>query len=337
MNETGNGTQIYSPPHEYIHVIRPSIVGILAALGLIGNALTIVVLKYDPQKSTPNFFMMMLAIVDKILLIIYPYEYVFSDLVPWVRSPTMDAVTMYMVHVFKAVEIYIIILISVDRFLALKFPLKSVSICRVSKARKALLVCFFFCIILNLPYLVVYLYAPLTGWQKTLNSFYEKGIREFLVYIGPFIVITYLNGCLIFQLRKGSSTMFAENTEVEPRKLKQNQRQQRHRNVSVTLLWVVICFLVFETPVYIFMNYFPIERTLYWFIAYNVMIYLSLLNFSNNFIIYGLVGNRFRNQLKDRLSKMCPCYHKKNATLLPKYKLEDNTNRDYAENGVAAV
>ena len=105
-------------------VVVPLAFGIIAFLGIIGNALVIVVVLTNPQmRSTTNVLILNLAFADLLFIVFcVPFtatDYVLND---WPFGLVVCQAVQYLIYVTSYVSIYTLILMSIDRFLAVVYP-----------------------------------------------------------------------------------------------------------------------------------------------------------------------------------------------------------------------
>jgi len=105
-------------------VIVPVLFGVVAVLGAIGNALVIIVVITNKQmRSTTNVLILNLAFAD-LLFIIFCIPFTATDYVynEWRFGLILCQAVQYLIYVTTYVSIYTLILMSIDRFLAVVFP-----------------------------------------------------------------------------------------------------------------------------------------------------------------------------------------------------------------------
>ena len=111
-------------------IIVPIVFGIIAFLGVIGNTLVIVVVLTNQQmRSTTNVLILNLAVAD-LLFVIFCIPFTATDYVlnEWRFGLIVCQAVQYLIYVTSYVSIYTLILMSIDRFLAVVFPVRSISI-----------------------------------------------------------------------------------------------------------------------------------------------------------------------------------------------------------------
>jgi allatostatin A receptor len=113
-----------------VSIIVPILFGIIIVIGLIGNALVVVVVSANKQmRSTTNLLIINLAIAD-LLFIIFCVPFTASDyvLTYWPFGDVWCRIVQYLIVVTAHASVYTLVFMSLDRFLAVVHPIKSMSV-----------------------------------------------------------------------------------------------------------------------------------------------------------------------------------------------------------------
>lgn len=358
---------------------------LIGLLGIPANALTICVLKMDQKKSTTRYFMLVLATQDTLLIILYSIYYIlpllygrfgwFSSSIQYLWSA--DAPILFLLSWFKFAEGYTIVSISIDRFVALRYPFKSASVCTVSNAKRSQMIIWTVGLATKLPNLIldfcyydwkkkcdacepIFLSYPWYTWYRLI---YVQLIDQIITFLIPLLSLLFVNVYLVWQLQNINtfkctqvkptkcqasetssethtcSTRYVMGIRAPPRlgRLdhyqqcnnrvnesslnaqselnRQRRRNHQTRNTSAMLICVISVFIVCETPTALY--FFRDLHSMIWIkeqerqpslALYTIALFTAMLNFASNFLIYGLVGRRFRWLLRNlffRWSYMC--------------------------------
>lgn len=307
-------------PQEYLmfrFVVDVCIVGILCLVGFVGNAMCIAVLHRDcgkDKKNTTNWLLQTLAMADTLYLITCIFfqtikgikEY--TDWVPAldVALPYMEPYVWAFASIAQTITVWLVILVTVDRYVAICKPLKT-QLRTIQRAKMAVAVVVIMAIFYNIPRFlereIVYKYDEKTNSTIVISDKTALRLNKtyFLIYktimyfifrsIGPLLLLMGLNFRLIRALQ-----------EVR-RKHRDMTKSNRHKeNVTLILVVVVSIFIICEIPdtmlrfVVTLCEFVPIIRinllTLRYLNSCTNM--LLTVNSSINFLIYCLIGQKFR-------------------------------------------
>lgn len=113
-----------------VSLIVPVLFGIIFILGLFGNALVVLVVASNQQmRNTTNILIINLAMAD-LLFIIFCVPFTAADYVMryWPFGEIWCKTVQYLIIVTAYVSVYTLVIMSVDRFLAVVYPVASISI-----------------------------------------------------------------------------------------------------------------------------------------------------------------------------------------------------------------
>ncbi|XP_054708576.1 allatostatin-A receptor-like [Uloborus diversus] len=113
-----------------LSIVVPILFGLIVIIGLFGNALVVIVVTCNPQmRSTTNLLIINLAMAD-LLFIVFCVPFTAWDyaLPYWPFGDAWCRVVQYLVIVCAYASIYTLVLMSLDRFLAVVHPVTSMSI-----------------------------------------------------------------------------------------------------------------------------------------------------------------------------------------------------------------
>ncbi|KAH3862659.1 allatostatin-A receptor-like [Dreissena polymorpha] len=113
----------------YVRIIIPIIFGLIVLLGLIGNSLVIfVILKNQQMRSTTNILILNLAIADLCFIIFcVPFTGTAYVLTIWPFGTAWCKIVQYVIYVCAYASVYTLVLMSLDRYLAVVHPIYSMS------------------------------------------------------------------------------------------------------------------------------------------------------------------------------------------------------------------
>ncbi|PVD38900.1 hypothetical protein C0Q70_01525 [Pomacea canaliculata] len=111
-------------------IIVPVIFGVIVLLGLLGNLLVIVVIVSDKHmRNTTNILILSLAVADLLfILLCVPFTAAMFSMPVWPFGSIMCKVVQYMIYVCAYASVYTLVLMSLDRYLAVVHAIRSMSI-----------------------------------------------------------------------------------------------------------------------------------------------------------------------------------------------------------------
>lgn len=114
---------------ELVSIVVPIFFGIIAITGLIGNSLVVyVVLNNHQMRSTTNTLLVNLASADLLFIVFcVPFTAVDYMLSEWPFGVVWCKIVQYLIIVTAYASIYTLVLISFERYLAVCFPICSIS------------------------------------------------------------------------------------------------------------------------------------------------------------------------------------------------------------------
>ncbi len=305
---------------------------VIILLGTIGNILAFLVLMRKRMRTTSvNYYLACLACADTVVLYTSGFK-------TWLRVVT----GFEMLHVSNAgcktvtfvfmvalhASAWLIVLLTLDRFLAVLFPFKASSWCSLRRARintlvMAVLLCGY---LLHLFWTVDLQHFPgRDGQQITVcapaanNHFMRKPFNsiKFASYsLIPFVLVLSMNLGIIVRLCRQSPGV-SVRTDTSPRlcaapavqELWEKRIQTGKRQVTVMLLLVSCVWLFCSVP-------FTLISMITWsrptpkawavfYLAKTSCFLLMYINHSVNFLLYCIAGRKFRLALRHLLSDVC--------------------------------
>ncbi|THD25760.1 Peptide G protein-coupled receptor [Fasciola hepatica] len=195
----------------------------LALLGIAVNVLTLVVLRRTPTRGATNLLLVALATEDIFIIIFYGLFYVtnhyyenyritFLGLVRHIDSPLY-----FLLSWIKVAEIYTIVLLSLQRYLAIRWPLHAASLCSVGRTKRILVGVIVSAALLKLPNLILgyKILVPSTNcegselkdvfgdhpWYGTFQLIQVHALDQLSGFIIPLSILIVLNIGLIIRVR----------------------------------------------------------------------------------------------------------------------------------------
>ncbi|XP_046805971.1 neuropeptide SIFamide receptor [Lucilia cuprina] len=232
---------------------------IVFLVGLVGNSFVIaVVLRMRNMRTVTNYFIVNLAIAD-ILVIVFclPATLMSNIFVPWMLGWLMCKTVPYIQGVSVAASVYSLIAVSLDRFIAIWWPLRQLS---KSRARFMILCIWIIAFGTTIPWALYFDLVPAAEAFPSAPDMYlcqevwppgTSGNLYFLLahllacYVLPMVLITL---CYVLIWIKVSTRSIPGDTKDA-----QMDRMQQKSKVKVIkmLVAVVILFVLSWLPLYV--------------------------------------------------------------------------------------
>ena len=285
----------------------------LMAISLIGNGLSLYAVRHRINKNSSCFYIGNLAVCDilyiwsKGIYYIMTRERIFGTWACRILNYIINASLMY--------SVWLVVLMTAERFLAVLWPLKISSWINMTRARVAVALLYVTFATLNIMYLFAVQWEPLPlGVVYTCN--YMPEYKAFFSKIWPFIdmsIYAYIPLILIFVLNISIilSLGRARNQQAEMRGDSRGSGESGGQ-VTAMLLTVSITAFVLICPytilyIYIQLGLWDYRANGHTFAIYSLSLtltnLLAELNHCINFLLYVATGKRFRQEIK----KLCCC------------------------------
>ena len=315
-NETyGNGTDIgmdMATALSFINIMGIWITGLFCLLGFVGNVLSFIVLIQAFGKSPMFYVLRAVAVSDAFFLFsvfviqtvvnMYPYTgvlqwcYDYRGYIQYLVWPILMMTQMS--------TVWLTVLVSIERYIAICYPLKSAFMCTLPKVRRCVLAIFFFSILYNIPRYFEHTLHE-TGAYMIKSEISENVVYRYLymcilyslvLFLIPLVLLILLNAKLVFALQRGKKQW--QTLQV---------RQKKEQHLTIIPLTIVLVFFLCGTPALVvniieaMRPHIESEGFIQFLVVSNLLV---VLNSAANFIIYCLLGKKFRNKLCD----ICKCH-----------------------------
>ena len=300
-----DGEDFYKTTKEiYIHFIIA-----LPIFALLTNSLSLFVfIMRGKKEQTVNMLLIALTISDMLSLVnVIDVAYYYQ--VNWSLQQRTRAgckLIQYVTNVARDCSSWLILTFTIDRFVAVWFPLKRSSI--MTKRRVQLLmlgdVVLACASEINTVILFDYLKEPnyCGATDIDFSAIYTTAFRNTIGFLVPSSVVAVLNGLIIHRMQKYQAKRSSMMSE------KESSNKGQNRSLTIMLVTTSTCSILCYLPRCIFFFYLQFgdgERSLWDWSWGHYVECLALLNYGFNFFFYCLSGSQFRKDLKDVFRKLC--------------------------------
>lgn len=275
---------------------------IICGIGIPGNIAALVTVWKMKPLSSSSIFMIALASMDTLTLVIKElyYQLTYFDI------QMFDLGCQFFVFIGQFAGHYanwILVAMTTERFIAIRFPMKVQKICTKTKVITALLVIAVAMIVLNVHHFATVDegYDSFSKYQCSTKKDHEFFMTKIWYWmdgvafsVAPFCALIILNFFIINGIRD------SVKKQRDLTNLQQKQTKQ-HNQITVMLVTVSLVFTLLTLPNSVFFisrGYWDYKKSNYQ-IALHLLIYqlvfvLTDLNHAVNFYLYFLSGKKFR-------------------------------------------
>ncbi|XP_031626002.1 allatostatin-A receptor-like isoform X2 [Contarinia nasturtii] len=300
------------PLERIVSMVVPVFFGIIGLIGLMGNALVIIVVTANQQmRSTTNILIINLAAAD-ILFVIFCVPFTATDYVAseWPFGHLWCKYVQYMIVVTCHASVYTLVLMSFDRFLAVVHPVTSMSLRTERNATLAIVAAWVIIVTTGIPAALSHgvVNYPYGGRNYTACLFLsEEGynlvafqVSFFLSsYVIPLFLISLLYVGMLLRLWKNAPGC---NPSAESRKGK--------RRVTRMVVVIVLVFAICWLPIQIILVLKSLKLYGNSHITVIIQIISHVLAYMNscvNPVLYAFLSDNFRKAFR---KMKCVCFAK---------------------------
>ncbi|CAL4085790.1 unnamed protein product, partial [Meganyctiphanes norvegica] len=232
-----------------IKIVVPIIFGIVVLIGLFGNTLVVIVIVINKQmRSTTNYLIFSLALAD-LLFIIFCVPFTASDYIlqAWPFGSVWCKMVQYLTYVTAYLSVYTLLLLSLDRFLAVVLPVAALTIRTERNVIYAICSTWFIIMTSCIPLYIVHGLrspAPIEP-RKAFCAFDDLKYNHKAFHIGfittmyfiPLIVICVLYMLILFRLWYGVNLGGSRSAESV------RGKKRVTRMVVIVVVSFMICWL----------------------------------------------------------------------------------------------
>ena len=285
-------------------VINIYCIPILCVFGIIGNILSIIVLgRDDVMRKTTRFLLQNVAVADIGFLISVTSVHIVGDR----NIQNVYVIIMHYMYpvgsIYQTATVYAVVLVTIDRYIAICRPLQSIKLSTMRNARWAVGITWVMAVIFNIPRFfeieeISYSCGDSDGVMSMCYSVQFTSFRNTKMYrivyntvfyfvvrvFTPVLILTICNVKLIKAVRSSRARHDVTHTH--------------QKNTTIMLISIVIMLFICTVPTTVYDLYY---NTVYESgdldIAFIVVYFANLFLVANsafNFVIYISRGERFR-------------------------------------------
>ena len=276
---------------------------VIILVGTMGNFLSFVIMLRREMRQTPTFlYLATLAVADTCVLYL-------SALKTWVRtisgfellhmSNAGCKIIFFIIHFSINFSAWLIVAVTIERFLAVWYPLKANTLCSLSRARFiVLMIALIFILNSHIFWTAELHHYPVSGHSSCQAYAYENFVCNVFPWIHmvlysflPFVILLVFNSLIIVSLVKNKG-IFSNMTKDE------RSSREKHHRLAITLLSISFTWIITTMPRPLHQIATPqptsMDEAGYRLLGKVICYMLMYTNHSINFFLYCLTGQRFR-------------------------------------------
>ncbi|XP_008108906.1 galanin receptor type 3 [Anolis carolinensis] len=280
-------------------IIVPVVFSLIFLVGTVGNGLVLAVLLRNGQVkyNTTNLFILNLAVADLcFILFCVPFQATIYTLDGWLFGAFGCKAVHFFIYLTMYASSFTLAAVSVDRYLAIRYPLKSRDLRTSRNAALAIFMIWTLSLLFAGPYLS---YFQIVQYQKVpiCVPIWEDQRRKILDILT--FVFGYVLPVVVVSLAYARTIKFLW-TAVDPIERISESRKAKRRVTKMIIAVAVLfclCWLPHHLVILCFwFGYFPFNRATY---ACRLASHcLSYANSCLNPIVYALISKHFRKRFK---------------------------------------
>ncbi|NWS17083.1 GALR2 protein, partial [Pachyramphus minor] len=298
MNSAGYWNSSDNCQFSPARVIVPVVFSLIFLLGTVGNSLVLAVLLRNGQvKNTTNLFILNLSLADFFFIVFcVPFQATIYSLEGWVFGSFICKAVHFFIYLTMYASSFTLAAVSVDRYLAIRYPLRSRELRTPRSAVAAMAVIWGLSVVFAGPYLSYYdliewqsSYICMPGWEEWRRKVMDTSTFAF-GYVIPVLVISLSYTRTIKYLW----------TAVDPLEDISESRKAKWKVTKMVIIVTILfclCWLPYHVVIlrYLYGD-FPFNQATY---AFRLLSHcMAYANSCLNPVVYALVSKHFRKGFK---------------------------------------
>ncbi|XP_019902700.1 galanin receptor type 2 [Esox lucius] len=276
-------------------VIISLVFSLIFLVGTVGNCLVLTVLLRNGQMNTKttNLFILNLGVADLCFIVFcVPFQATIYTMDEWIFGPFLCKVVHFIIYLTMYASIYTLAAVSLDRYLAIRYPLRSRKTRTPRNALLSICMVWALSLVFSSPYLSYYRLMDLDGTAVCIPAWHFRDRR--LMDVCTF-VFGYLVPVLILSLTYARTVRHLWTTVNPVEDVAECQRAKRKvtKMIIVVAMLFCLCWLPHHLVIlWMWFGHFPLNHT-----TYVLRVLSHLVAYANsclNPIVYALASKHFR-------------------------------------------
>ncbi|KAI1893638.1 hypothetical protein AGOR_G00125770 [Albula goreensis] len=278
---------------------------LLFLVGVTGNTMTILIIqRFKDMKTTTNLYLSSMAVSDLLIFLSLPFDlYRLWKYMPWVFGEVVCRLSHYINEGCTYATILHITALSIERYLAICFPLKAKVVVTKQRVKYIILALWAFALLSATPMLVLVGVEyendthPDYNMSQCKHTAYavKSGLMRTMIWVStayffcPMFCLVFLYGSIGRKLWRSKNDLHGPNALSRERSHKQTVKI-----LAVVVLAFAVCWLPFHIGRNLFTHvddYHTAKLSQNFNVASMVLFYLSA---SINPVLYNLMSRKYR-------------------------------------------
>ncbi len=327
-----------------VFIVYVPIFGTICLFGILGNALSFVVLQWEKRNRVATFLLQVLATADNLFLITSGFTLMFPALTLYYEDisgayesalPYIQVYIWPLVAVTQFGTVWMTVLIAANRYIAICRPFQAYKLCTMTKVKIQVGLVAAFAILYNIPKFgemkLEYEKSSVDNVTKTIgvhatetdmklsytyNIMYESAMYCIFVFLGPLLIMVILNVLIVRELLAAQARLRKRQIPIAG--------EEEENNITLVMVIIMAIFIVTQAPAFVNILYGILNPNAYackkpYYYYFHISNILVCANSSTNFVVYCL----FRKQFRERISNFCE-RHKNRFRLMQTDSLQHN-------------
>ena len=281
---------------------------VLIPLGLVGNTLSfLIMVRPTNRKMTTCIYMAAISINDNLMLLMALHAWFVTAMNTHKWFELECKISVYVARFCLQTATFQILAMTIDKYIAIKWPHKSATYSTPKRAKITILVICIVIVIFNVPHFFITALIEGECFGYSVKNIFTKvysWVNFVLNGIIPFALLISMNYVIVKTVRK-SRKMFRCNVGTTETGTREKTMKSAENQLTTMLLLVTTLFFILVLTTYIRYIYksFVISDTPSKFantlLISEISYKLYVTNSGINFFLYCISGKKFRNDLKE--------------------------------------
>ncbi|XP_064606598.1 allatostatin-A receptor-like [Liolophura sinensis] len=311
LNETDEATIDEKNFERLVRIIIPTIFGFITVVGFVGNLLVILVVVSNQQmRSTTNILIVSLAVADFLFIVFcVPFTATSYVMPVWPFGNIWCKFSQYMMYVCAYTSVYTLVLMSLDRYLAVVHAIRSMTLRTEKNTYILVFIVWAIVLVTNIPLLFEFRVRSYPYYNQNrsacvnfrhMNDSTGQSAKLFhgfffgFGYLIPLVIVCVLYGFMLKRLLYG--VVPGGNQSAE------SMRAKKRVTRMVVIVVAIFAFCWLPIQIIFFVHYYGVHSENALFVGVQMASNcLAYMNSCMNPILYAFLSENFRKSFRKLL------------------------------------